>query len=243
MDGFQDLMIGVIASSLSFMLGIAAAKTYSWHRRLRVRRFWRPLTNDGLTLVLGQLQRDDFQKYEPSGIVGIGDLRGLHELIEQLGDARLTGYKIEHALTLSKEDRYGNLVLLGGGDTNLLTAEFMPMLGSQVEFLNESAGPPVLKDRAYNQAEIQPEQLQDRVTLDCGVVIRARNPMNPQRWVVIIAGCLGYGTWAGVRLTKTDDLRRAPDEFECIFKAKVDNGFPSVLTPIAGPRRLLQRQQ
>jgi hypothetical protein len=243
MDGLQDLLVNIAAGALSFLLGVGVTKAHSWRRHLRVRRFWRPLTSGGLTLVLGEVPREEFLQYEPSGLVGIGDLRGLHELIEQLGNARLTGFKVEYALTMSKEDRYGNLVLLGGSDTNALTAEFMQKVGSQVELRNDGqpSSPPVLLDSAYDSGSIQPELSNNAVTVDCGVLIRARNPMNPDRWVVIIAGCLGYGTWAGVRLTTAHELRHAPATFECIFKTKVENGTPSLLTPVAGPRRLLQQ--
>jgi hypothetical protein len=245
MEGLQDLLVNIAAGSLSFLLGIGVTKAHSWHRFRRIRRFWRPLTTGGLTLVLGQIQREDLLQYEPSGLVGIGDLRGLHELIEQLGDARLTGFKVEYALTLNTEDRYGNLVLLGGSDTNALTDEFMQKVGAQVEFRNdgEPAKPPILHDNAYDSGSIRPELSNNTVVTDCGVLIRARNPMNPDKWVVIIAGCLGFGTWAGVRLTTTDDLRHAPEAFECIFKATVDSGSPRSITPVAGPRRLLQQRQ
>lgn len=239
MDDLRELAIGFAASSLSFFLGIGLARLHSWRRHFGVRRFWRPLTSGGLTLVLGSFRNDDILRVEPSGVVGIGDLRGLHELIEQLGGARLKGLRIEYADTLSKQDREGNLVLLGGGDTNQLTPYFMREVGAQSELVNEAQNAlPSLRDNAYDDASIRPELAGDRVVADCGVLIRARNPLNPDRWVVIIAGCLGFGTWAGVRLTTSDDLRHAPDAFECVFRATVDNGLPGRLTSVTGPRRL-----
>lgn len=236
MDNLRDLVIGVAASTLSFLLGIGVTQVYSWRRHLRIRLFWRPLVNHSLTLVLGSFQRDEFLRYEPSGVVGIGDLRGLHELIDLLGGAKLKGFKIEYTNTLSQEDREGNLVLFGGSDANQLTPYFMQEIGARVELVNETPSP-TLRDTVYDNASVTPELIDGKVVVDCGVLIRARNPLNPDRWIVIIAGCLGFGTWAGVRLTATDDLRHAPESFEYIFRTTVDNGFPGRLTSVTGPDR------
>jgi hypothetical protein len=96
MDDLRNLAINVVAGVLLFVLGFAARQLYSWLRSLTVGRFWRPLAKNGVTLVIGSFAKDEFVAYEPSGVVGIGDLRALHELIELFGRARLTRFKIAY---------------------------------------------------------------------------------------------------------------------------------------------------
>jgi hypothetical protein len=144
---------------------------------------------------------------------------------------------------LNDSQRKGNLVLLGGIDGNPLSASLMQEVGSRIELMNEDEiNPPVLLDRISDPPlRLQPDIVGGRVMHDYGVLIRARNPREPSSWIVIIAGCLGYATWAGVHLVQTPEILQAPTEFECVYRVQTDSGSPTQLTIITGARRLESR--
>lgn len=239
-DDLRNIVVSIIAGILLFCLGLLSRRIVALWQSLTVGRFWRPITKHGTTLVVGRLDRSEFLAYEPSGVVGVGDVRALDELNEIARRARLRRFVIAFGDALNDEQRRGNLVLLGGIDGNTLSADLMREVGSRIVLMNEDlVNPPVLLDHISNPPlRLQPDLREGRVVHDYGVLIRARNPRNPRSWIVIIAGCLGYGTWAGVQLTQSRQLAQAPMEFECIFRVQAEGGSPTQLTIITGARQL-----
>src|SRR6478672_4873876 len=137
MSGLWGLGGNVASGALLFVLGLASRRIFARLRGVRVGRFWRRLVDGEITLVIGRFDRADFLEYEPSGVVGIGDIRALHELIDILLRAGMSNFKIAYADTLSEQQLCGNLVLLGGSDTNATAAGLMRDVGARVEFLSE----------------------------------------------------------------------------------------------------------
>ena len=77
------------------------------------------------------------------------------------------------------------------------------------------------------------------LTLDYGIAVRTRNPFNPARPLILVAGSFGHGSHAAAQLLETEALlmqiQPARDglDFEALLQTEVVNGWPQ--TP-----RLLQ---
>jgi hypothetical protein len=236
----RNLVLNLVAGLLMFVFGFLARQAYAWLQSRRIGGFWRPMAAAEFTLVLGRFVHPDFLKYEPSGFMGLGDLRAQEDLRDLFRRARLRPFKVAYADSVTDDVCKGNLILLGGVDLNRITADLMLELGAHVEWINESpTTPPVLLDTISDPPWRHSPVMQDTETMiDFGALIRCRNPRNPRNWVVVIAGCLGYGTWAGAQLTEHRDLTRVPDEFEFIYQTRVANGAPRATTSVTGARRL-----
>jgi hypothetical protein len=88
---------------------------------------------------------------------------------------------------------------------------------------------PVIFD-ITNQKLYRPLKDGDNVLTDCGVIIRAPNPFNPKKTVVILCGSYGYGTWAAVQLAQSRDflsqVTRRSGGLECVFEVGVVRDTP-----------------
>ena len=76
----------------------------------------------------------------------------------------------------------------------------------------------------------QPSREGDKLLTDCGAIIRAPNPFDPTKTVVLLCGSYGYGTWAAVQLAQGKDfLRQVPrgsEALECVFQVDVVRDTP-----------------
>jgi hypothetical protein len=88
---------------------------------------------------------------------------------------------------------------------------------------------PVILD-INNQELYQPLKDGDKILADCGVIIRAPNPFNPTKTVVILCGSYGYGTWAAVEYAQSRKfLSQVPHRsgaIECVFMVDVVRDTP-----------------
>jgi hypothetical protein len=64
---------------------------------------------------------------------------------------------------------------------------------------------------------------------DYGIIIRARNPFNRRKGIIVIAGAYGYGTWGGVRLALDEEFLEKCEKFEATSTSPME------------PRRLYRR--
>jgi len=72
---------------------------------------------------------------------------------------------------------------------------------------------------------------EDQLVVDQGILIRATNPFNRERNVIILAGSFGFGTSAAARLlTSSEILTHAivaqGSPFEAVFSVEVAGGTP-----------------
>jgi hypothetical protein len=70
--------------------------------------------------------------------------------------------------------------------------------------------------------------------LDYPRAIRARNPFSNGKYALYIAGCFGYGTWAGSRFVLSEEFLSNPlvksgEPFECIIKTEVFYDAPQTI--------------
>ncbi len=228
MNDLRNILTGIAASALSFLLGYGARILVVRVRALRTHRFWRPLAGP-VTFVIGSLTAPPLLDYEPSGVVGRGDLKTLLELTHVFRSSKLGQFEIEDETSLTPHQRSGNLVIIGGGDANTMTPRLLDELGTKVRLVNHNAiDPPVLEDHVVSPPHVyRPGKAAGGpVTSDYGVLVRARNPDGTGGWVVIIAGCLGFGSWAGLRAIERLPMPRGNTEFAAIYHTTIVDGAP-----------------
>jgi hypothetical protein len=170
----------------------------------------RPVMRGDLHVVTSRFRNPSF----PDGMVGGGDAVALRELATFFGKI---GFKRYETVYVDERhmNRKNNLVLLGGLDTNQITMDAMGEIRSNLTIVDPGPGikmevhdlapaadcsdgelegtPPVRKFRANERT-------------DYGIIIRARNPFEPSRALIIVAGAYGYGTWGGIDLMQQDDF-------------------------------------
>jgi hypothetical protein len=88
---------------------------------------------------------------------------------------------------------------------------------------------PVFVDLKENKV-YEPLKEGDRVVMDCGLIIRAPNPFEPSKTVVILCGSYGYGTWAAVQVAQSKQfVRQVPrgsGALECVLQLDVVRESP-----------------
>jgi hypothetical protein len=212
---FQDIALNVVASLLFVGLGILLRSMLEFLRHYRGRRFWgRSARSPRAILFLGTFPNPKFLGFEPSGLIGAGDTRAVFELTRAL---TLIGTRLEIAYSSRLADRQleKDLILLGGGDSNAIFRKIEESGRLQFQF---HGSPLTLRDLAENveyraslteidlsQAdttleglnifERDGERVAGTITTDYGILARMRNPYNPRRKLILIAGLYGYGTW------------------------------------------------
>ena len=88
---------------------------------------------------------------------------------------------------------------------------------------------PVILDVASKEL-YKPIKKGDGMVTDCGVIIRAPNPFDESKTVVILCGSYGYGTWAAVQYAQSKEfLSQIPNRsepLECVFTVDVVRDTP-----------------
>jgi RimJ/RimL family protein N-acetyltransferase len=218
MSQVVNVIVGLSTAFLGYLIGRVWQSLVARQRYRRARRFWRPVIGDDFQIVISRFEPEGFR--EPTGVVGGGDAiasRILADLFDRIGlDRPETLYVDEPRL-----DRRKNLILLGGPDSNRVTAEAMRRVSAGLHVVDPGPGAPmevhdtlegesgdVAGPRAFVADPADPEMT------DYGVVTRVRNPFNPRRALVVISGAYGYGTWAGALVTQTPEFLRLCAEID-----------------------------
>jgi hypothetical protein len=249
-DNVLDLTSDVIAAVLVFGLGLSTRSLVGTVRSWRGRRFWgREILRGRTRLFLGSFPR--FNHLEPSGFIGLGDTRAVHELATNLGQLGVS-LELAYAPNLMDGQHNENLILLGSAEVNTLTAPVVEGIGTSFTL---NPGPMTIDDRRTGTTyaadwDVHPiedgaiqgldntwsiataadgSRVAQRFRADYGFLVRARSPFVPERTAIVIAGIYGFGTWAGARLT-TDAgfLRRCAQQesfdIECLYRVDVLHG-------------------
>lgn len=180
------------------------------------------------------------EDFEPTGLVGLGDARAVHELTTYLSSI---GVSADMAYTSDKAAGQvkNNIVLLGAEEANHLVKGPFHDIPSTLRF--ETSSPMTLYDTLSGEP-YRAEWEGKEIITDYGKLVRARNPYAPEYALVMICGIYGYGTWGGVRLLGDQQfLKRCAElgetsgtgdvfELECIYKVPVHQGEPFAAIPL-----------
>ncbi len=230
----SQVVIGLLTTFVGFALG------FTWHvsrRKLtywRARHFWRPFVSGDLKIVVGRFK--DFDTFEASGLVGVGDMQAAAEVVSFFDDLGLR--RLGSAIDIVYHDQLAgnlyaaNLVCIGGPDANQVTERILKNIHHTIEL--ESG---VISIRDTRTGEIyEPNREHDRdnreiVVLDYGLLIQAPNPFDSHRSVMIVAGGYGYGTWAGVKLARSpqflhSELASKGQAIECLYRTEIIREVP-----------------
>jgi hypothetical protein len=214
-----NVLIGLLTTLIGYALGRLWQRLADQVPRREARKLWGPVFAGNFQVVVSRFWPSGWS--DPAGVVGGGDALALRELgvyFSKIGSEFDVVYVDEPSL-----DREGNLILLGGPDTNSVTKEAlarMAMAGPgsakpSVRIVDPGPGSPMeVHDLAPDTP--QGEAIKGRRSrmrkyraepdiIDYGVLIRARNPFSSSpKALIIIAGAYGYGTWGGASMATKD---------------------------------------
>ena len=201
----------------------------------QARLFWEPFVESESLVVIGCFH--EFDTFEPTGFMGVGDAIALTELRTFFDVLELRDFDVAYADRLSTADLATNLIVLGGPDANPVAREIASRLNYTIRFGNPTEYVVALFDTltgsVYAPAAIKHPQ-HTETGVDYGLILKAPNPLDSTKQVMFIAGSFGYGTWAGVRfVTSRQFLENSPvpgdQPLECLIETEIQNGMPQVV--------------
>jgi len=193
-----NVLAGLATTFIGYIIGRTWQKVIDRMPYRRARIFWQPLLNADTQIVVSRFELPSWP--EPTGAVGGGDAIALREIssyFSRIGLRRTSVVYVDEPTV----DRDNNLILLGGPGSNAVTMDALRLFNPQVQLLD----PPGEPGQVHDLVTGKKYKAEADGARDYGAIIRARSPFNPERWLVIIAGIYGYGTWGGVKMTLEND--------------------------------------
>jgi hypothetical protein len=247
--------LDLVKDSAKFLIGTAAGWIWKLlYDRWKMRKaldFWRPFLAKDLRIVLGRF--GEFDDFERSGLLGVGDAIALAELQSFLATMGTTEPQLCYADRIRRDgDALKHpLILLGGPDVNAITHEVSKLLRTGLRFgdptIHEITFRDILADPPRVYSPNVPTALQ--TGSDLGLIFRAPNPFAPDKPALIIAGSFGHGTWAAARylmspeflrsqaakhrslegLIETDIALDTPQQIRCLVLRPIGSAAPNEL--------------
>jgi hypothetical protein len=211
-----------------------------WNTR-RARAFWRPFLSSDVRLVIGRfdkIRNVDVRRFERSGVLGVGDAIALAEIQSYLG---LIGAnpQVAYADRLEGDALKYTMILLGGPDANSVTRRAVKHISSNLRFGDPEINEIAIHDTAQTPERIyQPSPLdRDNSGTDYGLILRAPNPFDPNKEIMILAGSFGHGTWAAVRHVTSaaflTNMKSIPlSAIECLVETDVELDTPQEIRQV-----------
>jgi hypothetical protein len=201
-------------------------------RAWRAKRFWAPTAKTSAVIVLG---RFDKPEWEPSGLLGVGDVQALTSLNQHLRDLYIETPAIKYDDELRGADLgRSTLIILGGPDANKVNGELAEALSTGYRLVHDDRKGIIVVDD-LSDAQFAPSyDKEGNVVIDYGIVVRAPNPFGARekgRYAYSFAGCFGFGTQTAVDCA-TDhrflnaELVVAGAPIECLVRATVADSTP-----------------
>jgi hypothetical protein len=163
---------------------------------------------------------------------GFGDLLAMADVVTLAKTYFPSAMSLAVQAVQSDSEEYyleDNLVVIGGGKYNGVYRDLIGKLAVPLHSFDTAMES--LKEMRNKERSIaySPEYDADgRVTHDVGLLVRARNPYESSKWVVLAAGCHTYGTAAAMQyLTNVETLqdisRHLNHNLEIIVRARIEN--------------------
>jgi hypothetical protein len=220
MSQLVNVFVGLATALIGYVIGRIWQQAVDRLRYRRARNFLGPAVKGGVQVVASRFSLTEFN--EPTGLVGGGDALALRELstfFEAIGLKGIDTVFVDEGRLNAR----GNLILLGGLDTNRVTMAAMELFKPNVTVVDPGPGMSMevhdlapgggaetnaeksLKVHSYKAIPGQ---------VDYGIVIRAPNPFDTSKAMIIIAGAYGYGSWAGIDLIQQPAFLRKCEELD-----------------------------
>jgi hypothetical protein len=231
MSSLRDLAVNLFAAALAFVVGWSFNRIRALWRFRNVRGFWKPFATNDLKVVTSIFIQEEHYIWERSGLVGVGDVLALNELRQQLQRVGVDRFPLTPSHQLTGLERRGNLLLVGGPHSNQVTAEVMQRLPLTFHFGSAEEHDANIHDALTGNTMRCVVDTRDQLVVDQGILIRAANPFNRARSIVILAGSFGFGTSAAAQLLSSPELLThsvvtAGHPFEATFSVEIVGGTP-----------------
>jgi len=205
MGQLPSIFLGLLTTLIGYLIGRVWQKVVDQMPYRQAKEFWRPMLDGGLQVIVSRFISDAFS--DLIGLVGGGDALAMREISSFFAEIGFKDVDVVYVDEASV-DREKNLILLGGPDTNVVTKDALAIIRPQLRIFDPGPGNPmeihdlapssVNRDgkrggRTHHKYIAKPDT-------DYGVIIRARNPFNPGKLLVVLAGAYGYGSWAAAKL-------------------------------------------
>jgi len=228
-----EIAVGLVTALIGFTIGWLWKELRKRVRYRRARRFWKPFIEERLQVVVGR--HEEFLRFEPSGFLGMGCAIGLSELAAYFEAIGFSRFEVSYADRLDGDSLKSNLILIGGPDANAITKEAAAKVRTTIKFGNPKIHEIALFDSLSDRTYV-PERgkTASEVIRDYGVIIKSRNPFAPNTMILILAGSFGFGTWAAVRHTTSEEFLRneivaKATAIECLIETDVVFDTPQAI--------------
>jgi hypothetical protein len=222
-----DLGVNLLAGLIGFVIGRGWERLKAEIRSRRARRLWKPFVTGDSRIVLGRVSGLP----EKTGFLAVGDAMALAALQAYFESLNLPHINFEYDDYLHGDNLKSDLILIGGPAVNAITKEALSRISSKSRF-----GTPMHTEAVYDSAtdrEYVPSRRTDsnEISVDYGMIIKTKNPFDPSKQVLVIAGSWGYGTWAGARFAISKEFSEDPvvldgKSFECLIETDVVRRTP-----------------
>lgn len=164
-----------------------------------IRKFWEEMLKTSVSIVIPSLPKYFNERPSYSGYT---DQLGAAHILCLLNSFQ--SKKSERARIIEEKfNKYmdeENIVLIGGPIANESVKNIMKSFEFPFEFKNH-----VLIDKYKNKSYGKEYEGVESIPEDYAFIFKKQNPYNPQKTLIIIAGCYGYGSYAGA-LALTDPV-------------------------------------
>lgn len=235
----------LVAWLLAFSIG--AYKTMRNRIKTRhIRAFWRPFVNKEVDIVISEYppqpteRSSRFVKYWGSRwLISKGMAVALAHLLEFCGNQIISRDKISIVGAKSGHPKDNNIIVLGSAASN----PFTEMILKQLEILYDIPYKFFTDTEAFRPEEkgilvvadnylLEPKIDTNGFGYDYGLIIKAKYRRDPERWVVVAAGCHMWGTEAAAfAITRAEVLNIIAqfvkmDNFALVIKTNLANSRP-----------------
>lgn len=232
MEPIIDLAVKVGTPVLTFALGRAWPRLLAEAKYRRTKAFWRPVARSNPMVVAGTHQ---LPNWEASSLMSVAESKAIEELRAHFRSLYLAPFSVTYGDELPRGRTFDDTVVcLGGPDTSAISARMWRCASTSFVWGDSARHEIVLRDVKTGD-EYLPDGFRDgEVTRDYGLIVKMRNPFAQQdanRWALLFAGCLGYGTLGAVRCAIGKAFAEHPlvagsDAVECLVAVDVDVGAP-----------------
>lgn len=215
-EDLKSLGINLLSSVIWFLAGLLSGIIIASGRKWRRPRFWSEMMKNKIVVVVGA--HGEFDQYEASGMIGTGDALALAEFVSYFRQNQFTNFEISSARTVATSQLGQNLLLIGGADANSISRDFIARSGGK---LKTRFGDPDKGEISFELAGtlFMPER--GKKLKDAAAIVYMENPHAPDRRVVLVSGCFGYGTEAAARMMCQSDLFAARTRKLARFEAAI----------------------
>lgn len=197
---FESILLDLIAAALFSALILVGPAL----RRARLRRFLHLPKDEKFDVVCSAIAAENTSPFYRRPTTGYGELLALANLLELFTYIYRSSEKID-IIRLSAERHYpnyrlsNNIITVGGASHNQVTRFFKNELGARmvIQTIDEPHEAPdrdyIYRDTRSGQEYHAERDDEGNLTLDYGLITKARNPLNREHSVIYVGGLHTFG--------------------------------------------------